>query len=392
MANRYWVGGTGTWDASSTTHWSASSGGASGASVPTSADDVYFDANSGGGTVNKATTPLVNSLSFSGFAGTISGVGQINFGGNLDVGTSGTALTSTVAFAGQHNAPGTFSIGGTRTCYSIALFGSSDTATINQTSALSIVGDDLTIQRAGPFNTNNYAINARVAANAIGAGDFNFGTSSISSFATILTDGSGSVYYSGTITPASGSLQVFVGGSGSIYATLPSVYTTLYYGKTGSGSVTFPTSINATSVTVNGGTLSSTVVCSTLSISTYLSVPGAVTGASPSTAVFNLLGTGGTIGTFGSYGSSTEIIVGSDFTISNMSILGPAGTTTVRSDTAGVQRTITSTSYSLSNISWKDINAAGTIPFTGTGFVDLGNNTNIQFTLPWNGLFFGSNF
>jgi len=45
MATRYWVG-TGTWDASSTSNWSASSGGATGVSVPTTADDVIFDANS----------------------------------------------------------------------------------------------------------------------------------------------------------------------------------------------------------------------------------------------------------------------------------------------------------------------------------------------------------
>jgi len=43
MANRYWVGGSGTWNTSSTTNWSASSGGASGASVPTAADSVFFD-------------------------------------------------------------------------------------------------------------------------------------------------------------------------------------------------------------------------------------------------------------------------------------------------------------------------------------------------------------
>ena len=43
MANRYWVGGAGTWNTTSTTNWSASSGGASGASVPTAADSVFFD-------------------------------------------------------------------------------------------------------------------------------------------------------------------------------------------------------------------------------------------------------------------------------------------------------------------------------------------------------------
>ena len=43
MANRFWVnGGSGQWN--NTNNWSATSGGASGASVPTSADDVFFDA------------------------------------------------------------------------------------------------------------------------------------------------------------------------------------------------------------------------------------------------------------------------------------------------------------------------------------------------------------
>lgn len=46
MANRYWVGSTGTWTLTSTTNWSASSGGAGGASAPTAADTVFFDSNS----------------------------------------------------------------------------------------------------------------------------------------------------------------------------------------------------------------------------------------------------------------------------------------------------------------------------------------------------------
>ena len=46
MADRYWVGGTGTWNSSNTANWSATSGGASGASVLTSADNVLFNDNS----------------------------------------------------------------------------------------------------------------------------------------------------------------------------------------------------------------------------------------------------------------------------------------------------------------------------------------------------------
>jgi hypothetical protein len=55
MADRYWVGGSGTWDASSTTNWAASSGGASGASAPSSVDNVIFDNSSDSG-ANYAVT------------------------------------------------------------------------------------------------------------------------------------------------------------------------------------------------------------------------------------------------------------------------------------------------------------------------------------------------
>jgi hypothetical protein len=58
MADRYWVGGTGTW--SSTSKWSTSSGGSSGASIPTSADDVYIDSNSGFGSGGTITLGLSN--------------------------------------------------------------------------------------------------------------------------------------------------------------------------------------------------------------------------------------------------------------------------------------------------------------------------------------------
>lgn len=50
MASRYWVGGDGTWNSTSTANWSATSGGAAGASAPTTADDAIFDSNSGTGT------------------------------------------------------------------------------------------------------------------------------------------------------------------------------------------------------------------------------------------------------------------------------------------------------------------------------------------------------
>ena len=47
MGDRYWVGGTGYWN--DTAHWSTTSGGSGGASVPADGDNVFIDANSGSG-------------------------------------------------------------------------------------------------------------------------------------------------------------------------------------------------------------------------------------------------------------------------------------------------------------------------------------------------------
>lgn len=66
-ANRYWVGGTGNWN--STSHWATSSNGTGGASVPTSSDDVYFDANSfstGDQTVTININASCRNIDFSG--------------------------------------------------------------------------------------------------------------------------------------------------------------------------------------------------------------------------------------------------------------------------------------------------------------------------------------
>jgi hypothetical protein len=71
MANRFWVGGTGTWDASTTTPWAATSGGAGGQTVPGSSDAVTFDTSSGGGTVTVNTTVTVQSITAGAFTGTL---------------------------------------------------------------------------------------------------------------------------------------------------------------------------------------------------------------------------------------------------------------------------------------------------------------------------------
>lgn len=74
MASRFLItgGGSVTWDASDTSIWSATSGGATGASVPGSGDTVTMDANSGGGTVTMGAgyNPTIQSLAGGSFTGT----------------------------------------------------------------------------------------------------------------------------------------------------------------------------------------------------------------------------------------------------------------------------------------------------------------------------------
>lgn len=89
MSARYWVGGNANWDATAGTKWATTSGGAGGQTVPTSSDDVYFDANSGNVTVTFTST-TVRCLNFTStnFTGTFAGYGDLRIYGNYILGAS----------------------------------------------------------------------------------------------------------------------------------------------------------------------------------------------------------------------------------------------------------------------------------------------------------------
>ena len=174
MADRYWVGGTGTWDGTSTTNWAASSGGASGASVPTAADNVFFDANSNTGTgtftVTMATTPRVcNDFTASGLDGTMTLAGTsigLTVSGSLTfqstnfsrtyTGTTTFAATTTgktVTTAGVSLAAVTFNgVGGGWTLGSALSCGTSTLTLTNGTLSTSASNFSVT---AGQFSSSN---------------------------------------------------------------------------------------------------------------------------------------------------------------------------------------------------------------------------------------------
>lgn len=109
---RYWVGGTGTWDATTTTNWSLTSGGAGGASAPTNATDVVFDQNSSASaysvtaTANSAvclslyvSNPATGTITWSGtISGAAGGVwGGITIASSVASFPSGTRLNATTS-------------------------------------------------------------------------------------------------------------------------------------------------------------------------------------------------------------------------------------------------------------------------------------------------------
>jgi len=98
---RYWVGGTANWDGTAGTKWSETPGGPGGASVPTTADDVFFDANSSGTCTIAAGNTGAKSINCTGFTGGIAGTAAITVAGSitLDAGQTYTHI-GTVTITG----------------------------------------------------------------------------------------------------------------------------------------------------------------------------------------------------------------------------------------------------------------------------------------------------
>lgn len=105
MADRYWVGASGSqWNTTNTAVWSATSGGPSGASVPTAADSVFFDQ---AGTIDVVMIGALSCLNFNVTAGTLtfSNTGSLTVSGSMLIsnvtptwsGTSNITFNATTA-------------------------------------------------------------------------------------------------------------------------------------------------------------------------------------------------------------------------------------------------------------------------------------------------------
>tara|TARA_R110002126_G_scaffold10089_3_gene45426 strand:+ start:1531 stop:5568 length:4038 start_codon:yes stop_codon:yes gene_type:complete len=95
MAAYFWVtGGTGNWNSAS--NWALTSGGIGGIAVPGSGDTATIDANSGSGSVTLDISPDIQTLTCTGFTGTLAfGTNTISLNSTGTIFTGATTMTVT---------------------------------------------------------------------------------------------------------------------------------------------------------------------------------------------------------------------------------------------------------------------------------------------------------
>ncbi|MCB0488549.1 MAG: T9SS type A sorting domain-containing protein [Cyclobacteriaceae bacterium] len=113
FGQRYWVAtATGNWN--NTANWSATSGGAGGASVPGAADQVFFNGAAGSnGNCNLNVAPTVAGISVSGYSGTIDLLGFTLTTTGTNTFTSGTIANTGGAASLALNTTSTTTFNGT---------------------------------------------------------------------------------------------------------------------------------------------------------------------------------------------------------------------------------------------------------------------------------------
>jgi hypothetical protein len=177
MADRYWVGGSGTWSASATTNWSATSGGPSGASVPTLADSVFFDQ---AGAYTVTCIGGQNCLNFTISAGTVTITGSfptLSVYGSFSI-VAGTvwSTTSTITFRATTTG-NTVTTNGVVPASNFTFNGAGGAWTLG--SALNIPGYQVTVTQ-GTFNSGNYNITSSSISSSGGfTRQINLGSSTI---------------------------------------------------------------------------------------------------------------------------------------------------------------------------------------------------------------------
>jgi len=351
VANRYWVGGTATWDGTALLKWSTTSGGIGGSAVPTTSDTVFFDAASGANTVTIGVgVATCSTLTMTGFTGTLA------FGTNkITIAGTGTIFTGAT----------TYSVTGTPVI----------DCTNSSSSALSLSPAVVTEANSISFNIT------------ASSGTFSLGSSqavkslNFTGYTGNMLAGARTIYGNLTLSTgmsltASTSTTTFGATSGT--QTITSNTKTMDFPITFAGTATY----QLVDALTSGSTRTMTLTSGTLDLNNKTLTTGIITvsGASTRSILF------GTIGNIALTGSNTIVFAGATlggFTYTgtptvNLTYSGSVGTRTVNSgNTSGGTETnvlnfnITAGSDTVSlAIQYKNIDFTG---FTGT----FANNTRI---------------
>jgi len=343
MADRYWILGTGTWDSTSTTNWSATSGGAGGASVPTAADNVFFDANSNVGTtaftVTMANSPRVcNDFLASGLDGTMTLAGS-----SIALTVSGSLTFQATNF--------------NRTYTGITTFNATTTGKTITTNGVTLTGG-VTFNGVGGAWTFITALNSGILTLTNGTIDLNNLTVTLSNrFVTAtgtknLTFNGGSIICTGT-----GGGTVFNNATPTNFTTTAGTGTGII-SLTSSSARTFAGGGSTFNCTLNQGGLGALTITGS---NTFSNITNTVQPAS-------ILFTAGTTNTFSNFslsGTSGNLITIGSVTAASHTLSKASGT--VSSDFLSISR-----STATGGASW----------YAGANSTDGGNNAGWIFTAP----------
>jgi len=331
MANRYWVGGgsSNAWNATGPTNWASTSGGANNQSVPTVADDVFFDANSGTGTTTISATANMRSINCTGFAGTISTSGSIGWIiGTSTPGASNIALKFSSGMTLTWGGSNTVSIQSTSATQQTLDFAGKSVVNLSNNSAgtsssyilnsaVTVTGT-LTLTR-GTFNSSIYDVTVGV----LNGGGGNVSAAGVQTRAINMGSGTWRFYGSGTINVGATGMTLTAGTATSIVSNTAGVTRTVGF----SGLTIYNLEIDCNLANIGSFT------CNNLTITGH---------AVSEQEVVNL---------------TSDITVNGTLTMSGGSVSWPIN---VKSDTLSTQRSIICNgTVSINNVNLRDIVGAG---------------------------------
>jgi hypothetical protein len=224
MANRYWVGGTAAWDDANV--WSTTSGGAGGASNPTSSDDVFVDQNGPYTIQAPSVSAISRNLVITGSSVTLSA--GVQFYGNFSA-VSTTTINATNVFP---LGSGVITLNGA-TCSSNFWFLS---GTPSYTLGSNFVTTGTLQLDNGTLTTSNYAV---TVGNFFKSGSssttLNLGTSVLTA-----TSNGNSIQLNSTttVTYSTGAALVFTGSSNVSFVGGGKSYPPLRFNNSGSAEIT----------------------------------------------------------------------------------------------------------------------------------------------------------